>query len=86
MNLESHHKQMLDVADRGPDLNLNMNPAARNFQDTSVYKASKKNIDFEYNNLELPQVGTFNPPSFDELLSKTRDMFSKQHHILAKLS
>lgn len=34
----------------------------------------------------FPKRGTFDPPSFQDLMSKSTEVFQKRHHILARLS
>ena len=56
-----------------------------NVYDESLFRRQTPINDDELH-LRLPEVGTFDPPSYQELLKKTQNLFANQHHIMAKLS
>ena len=60
-------------------------PLAKNKSKQS--RKGKHNKFYETTNpASMPKRGTFSPPTFQELQVKSKDLFEKRHHILAKLS
>lgn len=63
------------------------------FDDSTVLHSTKHNFrDNEANEIEnghapnFPRKGTFEPKTYQELLLRSKELFEKRHHILAKLS